>query len=136
MKKILIVVFICPCLAFAQNDTMFDTNGKILSINQNGINKLMGKYKKVLKSKGGIDGWKLQIKFTSKREDITPYQIQFTNSYPEIPAQITFEYPYYKLIVGNFRTKNKALKAKHKINKKFPGAHPISTIIDTEILRK
>jgi hypothetical protein len=94
------------------------------------------KYKKILKNKGGVDGWKLQIKFTSKREDILPYQIQFTNSFPEIPTQIIFDSPYYKLTVGNFRTRNQALKTKHRISKKFPGAHPISTIIDTELLKK
>jgi hypothetical protein len=78
----------------------------------------------------------LQIKFTSKRENITPYQIKFTNFYPEIPVQITFEAPYYKLTAGNFRTKNEALKMKHEISKKFPGAHPISIIIDSDLLKK
>jgi len=46
-------------------------------------------------------------KITSKREHILPYQLKFTNLYPEIPAQIIFESPYYKLTVGNFRSKMK-----------------------------
>ena len=95
---------------------------------------MLHKYKKKLRDKGGVDGWRLQIKFTSKREDILPYQVKFTNLYPEIPAQITFDSPYYKLTVGNFKTKNEALKMKHMISKNFPGAHPISIIIDQALL--
>ena len=136
MKKILIILFLIPLLAFAQSDTTFNSKGSIVSIDEKGITNLLHKYKKKLRDKGGVDGWRLQIKFTSKREDILPYQVKFTNLYPEIPAQITFDSPYYKLTVGNFKTKNEALKMKHMISKNFPGAHPISIIIDQALLER
>ena len=135
MKKSLIICFLIPLLGFPQSDTTFNSEMEIISINQEGINALMGKYKTILKNKDGVDGWRLQIKFTSKREDILPYQVKFTNLYPEIPAKITFDSPYYKLTVGNFRTKNETLKIKHKISKNFPGAHPVSIIIDVDLLK-
>ncbi|MAX05772.1 MAG: hypothetical protein CMD19_04880 [Flavobacteriales bacterium] len=136
MKKILIILFLIPLLAFTQSDTTFNSKGSIISIDEEGITNLLHKYKTILRDKGGVDGWRLQIKFTSKREDILPYQVKFTNLYPEIPAQITFDSPYYKLTVGNFKTKNEALKVKHKISKNFPGAHPISIIIDQALLER
>ena len=61
--------------------------------------------------------------------------MKFTKLYPDIPAQITFDSPYYKLTVGNFRTKNEALKTKHKITKNFPGAHPVQLIIDPDLFK-
>ena len=136
MKKILIILFLIPLLAFTQSDTTFNSKGSIISIDEEGITNLLHKYKTILRDKGGVDGWRLQIKFTSKREDILPYQVKFTNLYPEIPAQITFDSPYYKLTVGNFKTKNEALKMKHMISKNFPGAHPISIIIDQALLER
>jgi len=136
MKKILIILFLIPLLAFTQSDTTFNSKGSIISIDEEGITNLLHKYKTILRDKGGVDGWRLQIKFTSKRENILPYQVKFTNLYPEIPAQITFDSPYYKLTVGNFKTKNEALKVKHKISKNFPGAHPISIIIDQALLER
>ena len=136
MKKILIILFLIPLLAFTQSDTTFNSKGSIISIDEEGITNLLHKYKTILRDKGGVDGWRLQIKFTSKREDILPYQVKFTNLYPGIPAQITFDSPYYKLTVGNFKTKNEALKVKHKISKNFPGAHPISIIIDQALLER
>jgi hypothetical protein len=119
-----------------QNDTLRDVKGKISSINQKGITSLIKKYEKNLKNKQGIEGWRLQIKFTSKREDILPYKLKFINLYPDITAQITFESPYYKLTVGNFRDKNDALRIKQKIRENFPGAHPISAIIDPNLFKK
>ena len=135
MKKLLVIFFLIPLLGFPQSDTTFNSKREIISINQEGINYLMGKYKTILKNKDGVDGWRLQIKFTSKREDILPYQVKFTNLYPEIPAQITFDSPYYKLTVGNFRTKNEALKIKHEISNNFPGAHPVASLINPDLLK-
>jgi hypothetical protein len=135
MKNIIIILFLIPILTFSQSDTTFNSKDQILIINQAGINDLVRKYKTSLTKKKGVDGWRLQIKFTSKREDILPYQKSFTNFYHHIPSQITFDSPYYKLTVGNFRTKNEALKVKYEINKNFPGAYPISIIIDPDLLK-
>jgi len=136
MKNLFIIFFLIPILGFSQSDTTFDHKNEIIMINQSGINDLVNKYKNILKNKGGVEGWRLQIKFTSKREDILPYQRNFTNLYPHITSQITFDSPYYKLTVGNFRTKNEALKVKYEIKKNFPGAYPISIIINPDLLKK
>lgn len=136
MKKIIIILFFIPLLSIAKSDTTFNAENQIISVNQQGVDDLARKYKLILKNKNGIDGWRLQIKFTSKREDILRHQIKFTNLYANIPAQITFNSPYYKLTVGNFRTKNEALKIKKKIARNFPGAHPISIIIDPDLLKR
>ncbi len=134
MKKLLVLLLILPFLSFSQTDTTYNDDSEILSVNQEGIDELVDKYKTILKNTGGIEGWRIQIKFKAKKEEILPYQIKFTNLYPEIPAQITFDSPYYKLTVGNFRTRNEALKIKHQISKNFPGAHPVPIIIDPILL--
>tara|TARA_B110000003_G_scaffold162482_1_gene162475 strand:- start:924 stop:1334 length:411 start_codon:yes stop_codon:yes gene_type:complete len=134
MKKILFLLFILPFIAFSQTDTTYNDDSEVLSVNQEGIDELVDKYKTILKNTGGIEGWRIQIKFKAKKEGILPYQIKFTDLYPEIPAQITFDSPYYKLTVGNFRTRNEALKIKHQISKSFPGAHPVPIIIDPILL--
>jgi len=136
MKKLLTFLFLIPLFVFSQTDTTYNAEGEIISVDQKGIDKLVAKYKTILKNTGGIEGWRIQVKFKVKREDILPYQIRFTNLYPNIPAQITFDSPYYKLTVGNFRTRNEALKIKHKISKKFPGAHPVPCIIDPNLLKE
>ena len=135
MEKIILLFFI-PLLGFTQNDTTFNTEAEVTSIHQDKIHNLVSKYKGMLISKDGIEGWRLQLKFTSKREEILAYQAKFTSLYPEIPVQITFESPYYKLTIGNFKTKNQSLKIKNEISKSFPGAHPISIILDPNLFKK
>ena len=105
-----------------------------ISINQKGIDKLVSKYKQILKKTGGVDGWRIQLIFKGQKEAILPYQIKFTNLYPELPVQIDFISPNYKLTVGNFRTRNEALKIKHQISKNFPGAYPVPIIIEPDLL--
>ena len=123
-----------PIFVFSQSDTTFNTKGEIISINQKGVDKLVSKYKQILKKTGGVEGWRIQLIFKDQKEEILPYQIKFTNLYPEIPVQIAFDSPNYKLTVGNFRTRNEALKIKHQISKKFPGAYPVPIIIDPNLL--
>lgn len=123
-----------PFFVFSQSDTTFNNKGEIISINQKGVDKLVSKYKQILKKTGGIEGWRIQLIFKDQKEEILPYQIKFTNLYPEIPVQIAFDSPNYKLTVGNFRTRNQALKIKHQISKNFPGAYPVPIIIDPDLL--
>ena len=134
MKKILFLTLMFPIFVFSQSDTTFNTKGEIISINQKGVDKLVSKYKQILKKTGGVEGWRIQLIFKDQKEEILPYQIKFTNLYPEIPVQIAFDSPNYKLTVGNFRTRNKALKIKHQISKNFPGAYPVPIIIDPDLL--
>lgn len=123
-----------PIFVFSQSDTTFNTKGEIISINQKGVDKLVSKYKQILKKTGGVEGWRIQLIFKDQKEEILPYQIKFTNLYPDIPVQIAFDSPNYKLTVGNFRTRNEALKIKHQISKNFPGAYPVPIIIDPDLL--
>ena len=132
MRKIFAIYLLIPLLAASQTDSTFNSNGNVLKITEPGINTLTTKYKNILKKKGGGDGWRIQIKFAEKRKDILTYKMKFKNLFPEIPTQIKFESPYYKLTIGNFRTKNAALKMKEKIGGHFPSAHPVPSIINLE----
>ena len=133
MKKIIICLFLIPQISIAQSDTVFNNKKEIIGIHQKKIDDLLNKYKNQLKKTGGVQGWKVNIKFTAKRDEILSYQSKFNNLYPEIPTEIIFDSPYYKLTIGNFRSKNDALKLKDQIRKKFPGAHHISSIINLNL---
>ena len=106
MKKIIIYLFLIPQISIAQSDTIFNNKKEIIGIHQKKIDNLLNKYKN---------------------------QLKFNNLYPEIPTEIIFDSPYYKLTIGNFRSKNDALKLKDQIRKKFPGAHHISSIINLNL---
>ena len=136
MNKIILFLLIIPLLATSQskNDSIFNDNDNLTEVNKIELSKLINKYEKKLLTTNGIIGWRVQIKFTSKREEIHPYQIKFKKLFPEIPVQIIFDSPYYQLTDGNFRTINEALKVKDLISTKFPGAHHIKCVINPTLI--
>lgn len=135
MKKIIFLVLLFPFIALAQTDTTLSENGDITSINEKGIDQLVDKYETILRNKNGIEGWRVQLVFKAKQEEIKQLKIDFMNLYPEIPAFLEYEAPYYRVRVGNCRTKLEAIKIKHQISKNFPGAYPVPEIINFSQLK-
>ena len=119
-----------PFILAAQTDTTLNKNNEITSVNEQAIDALVHKYENILKSKNGVEGWRVQLLFKAKQKEIMQLKIDFINLYPEIPAYLEYDAPYYRVRVGNFRTKLEAIKIKHQISKKFPGAYPVPEIIN------
>ena len=130
MKKLLFLFILLPFLSVAQTDTTLSENGSIASINETGINALVSKYEAILKARNGVNGWRVQLMFKPKKEEIQQLKIAFIKLYPEIPAYLEYEAPYYRIRVGNCRTKLEAIKIKSLISKNFPGAYPVPEIIN------
>ena len=135
MKKIFFLLIIFPLLLTAQTDTTLAKNGNITSVNEKGIDALVHKYETILKAKNGVEGWRVQLIFKAKQEEIKQLKIDFIRLYPEIPAYLEYDAPYYRVRVGNCRTKLEAIKIKHQISKNFPGAYPVPEIINFSQLK-
>ena len=135
MKKLFFLFILLPFLSAAQNDTTLSENGSVLSINEKGINALVRKYENSLKAKNGIDGWRVQLMFKSKKKEIQQLEIAFRKLYPEIPSYLQYDTPYYRVRVGNCRTKLEAIKIQRHISKHFPGAYPVPEIINFSQLK-
>ena len=134
MKKILFIFIALPFILVAQTDTTFNENNEITSVNVQGIDALVHKYENILKAKNGVVGWRVQLFSMAKRKLIIQEKNNFIKNYPEIPIYLTHKPPYYKLRVGNCRTKLEAIKIKNQISKNFPGAHPVPITIDPILL--
>ena len=136
MKKLILFLCVFPLCVQAQSDTTFVNEGTIISINEQGINNLVGKYETILKEKGGVDGWRVQLKFKVKEAEILQLKLKFIKLYPDIPVLLEYDEPYYRIRVGNCRTKLEAIKIKNQISKTFPGAYPVPEIINFSQLEK
>ena len=135
MKKLFFLFILLPILSVAQTDTILSENGSIISINETGIDALVSKYESILKTRNGVDGWRVQIMFKTKKKEIQQLKIAFMKLYPQIPAYLEYEAPYYRLRVGNCRTKLEAIKIQRQISKKFLGTYPVPEIINFSQLK-
>jgi len=135
MKKLFFLFILIPLLSVAQTDTILSENERITSINEKGIGALVSKYENILRAKKGVEGWRVQLKFKTKKKEITQLKIDFIKLYPKIPAYLEYKTPYYRVRVGNCRTKLEAIKIKHQISKNFPEAYPVPEIINFSQLK-
>ena len=136
MKKLILFLSVSPFFVTAQSDTTFSSNSEIISVNEKGIDALVSKYEHILKAKNGVDGWRVQLKFKAKEAEILQLKLKFIRLYPNIPILLEYEEPYYRIRVGNCRTKLEAIKIKNQISKRFPNAYPVPEIINFSQLNK
>ena len=101
---------------------------------ESGIEILISKSMEIKKNKDGILAWRIQLAFKSTKEEINKTRRKFIKLYPSIPSYLTYDPPYYRICVGNFRTKLEALKVKNFIRKNYIEAYPVQKNIEKSLL--
>ena len=124
MKVVVFIIYFFPILIFSQSE-----NNTFEIRNEKGIEHLVNKYENILKNTGGINGWRLQLKFKAKESEIIKIKLKFIKLFPNIPVFLEYQEPYYRIRVGNCRTKLEALKIKYLIKKHFNDTYPVPEII-------
>jgi hypothetical protein len=112
-----------------------------LNINQNpAIDSLISRYilisKKTYKDATyyGMEGFRIQIYGSSNRnarEESNKARAEFMNKFPDIVSYPKFADPgYFKIRVGDFRTRTEAMKLFLIISKEFPNSFIVRDIIN------
>ncbi len=90
------------------------------------LDMLLLRYQKLKNIENSMPGYQVQIYFGSgrnSRESALDSKARFLSDFPGYPAYIIYETPYYKVRVGNFRTKREAADLFSKLKRKFPEAY-------------
>ena len=66
-----------------------------------------------------IDGYRIQLFSGSERTNANALKTKFLKLYPETPAYLIYQQPYFKLRVGDFRTKIDAQQIFYKLQDDF-----------------
>jgi len=72
-----------------------------------------------------IDGYRIQLMMQSGNnalEQADEIKKEFEEVYPQIDTYVTFREPYYRLRVGDFRTRLEAMEFLENIRRKYPQA--------------
>lgn len=84
-------------------------------------------------AKNGVDGWRIQIYRGGHRtagDDSNKVRARFMEDYPDISTYRTFDRPnWFKVKVGDFRTREEAATVFFDIVKKYPEAYLIRDVI-------
>jgi hypothetical protein len=105
-----------------------------ISINQDiRITNLLNEYYIQNATKPGMQGFRIRIYFDLGQQSRTSSQEtmdEFMESYPGIAVYRTFDSPYYKVSVGDFRTRDEALKFLKTIDRNYPKAFIVTEWIN------
>lgn len=126
-KKILTIVclFLSSLALMAQGNVTYDKEEGIATIEK----KHAEAWSKIEK----IEGFRIQltaVSGTNSKNSIRQAEQQFARAYPDIPTHVTFAEPYFRLRVGDFRTRLEATEALERIHTDYPGAFIIKDEID------
>ncbi|MCF8364536.1 MAG: SPOR domain-containing protein [Bacteroidales bacterium] len=142
---LLIVLLFVGHFLFAQNykyqqlermsepsDTLRRAAGKVEIIQDSRIDSIVKMHIAYNKSQEGIIGYRVQIFFDAGNNSLKKAEAEaahYHTLFPTDTAYISFTEPYYKVRVGDFRTKLEAEGYKHKILKDYPNAFVIQDFI-------
>ncbi len=85
------------------------------------------------KEQKGIPGFRIQIFFGSgrpSRDNANEAKAKFLSYFSDKEAYIRYQTPFYKVRVGDFRTKLEALKMFKRVLRKFPNAYIVPDVIN------
>ena len=90
------------------------------------------------KKRDGIEGFRVEIFSSSAlnaKEKAFKEKIDFLKLYPGNNVHVKFIAPVFKVRIGDFRTKNEALKLHKEIEDDYPGAFIVPDVIDFPLLK-
>ncbi len=60
------------------------------------------------RAKPALRGYRIQLLATSRRQEAMKYRQYLLRAYPNLPIYLTYQNPYFKIRIGNFRTRIEA----------------------------
>lgn len=108
--------------------------GKLVIVQDPGIDSLINRYILYNLRMNGMEGFRIQIYNSSNknaREESGKIRAEFISKFPDIISYASFERPgYYKIRVGDFRTRIEAIKYLLIVSRVFPEAYLVPDIIN------
>jgi len=137
LKKyfLILITLLCSCSIFAQQ---FRTNGQVRIYQDERIDSLvsfhrvLNEYSLENEEHNGIEGYRIHLFFESgnnSKARTMNVRDEFLRIYPEVGAYVIYGSPYYRLRVGDFRSKIEAEQFLQQIIRRYPAAYVIKTKI-------
>jgi hypothetical protein len=132
-KTLFVSILLCINYSYAQDyrgiveqlQQDMPGTGKVRVHQSEGITKLLNAYYIQNASKPGMQGFRIRLYFDlgqHSRNASEEVMNQFMENYPGIAVYRSFDSPYYKVSVGDYRTRDEALKFLKTIEKIYPKA--------------
>jgi len=96
------------------------------------FHRVLNEYSLANEEHNGIEGYRIHLFFESgnnSKARTMSVRDEFLKRYPEVGAYVIYGSPYYRLRVGDFRSKVEAERFLQQIIRRYPAAYVIKTKI-------
>ena len=111
-----------------------------LHVNQDPrLDKMLNWHIEKNKKMDGMEGFRVEIFFSAEMDALEQSKnkkVEFLSKYPDYLVHIKYDAPNFKVRVGDFRTKNEALKLKKNIEQDYPMAFIVPDKIKFPLLKQ
>jgi len=111
-----------------------------LNVNQDSrLDKMLNWHITKNEKMDGMEGYRVEIFFSADLdalEQAKNKKVEFLSKYPDYLVHIKYDAPNFKVRVGDFRTKNEALKLKKNIERDYPMAFIVPDKIKFPLLKQ
>lgn len=139
----LMILFSCFSLVNAQRiikaESIFKGEGSyyegsVTLVQDPAIDTLLTRHIIANRKHGGFDGFRIQVyngSTRTARDEANEANSEFISEFPGIKSYMRFDAPnFFKVRVGNYRTRRDAMQDFLMIKKKFPNAYIVPDIIN------
>jgi hypothetical protein len=144
---LIINLFVCPFLyaqaPIPEGNQEQTTKPEILqnlSVNQDErLDKMLNWHIEKNIKMDGMEGFRVEVFFSADYdalEQAKNQKVKFLSKYPDYAVHIKYDAPNFKVRIGDFRTKNEALKLLKEIDRNYPMAFIVPDKIKFPLLKK
>jgi hypothetical protein len=113
------VFYIGNC--YSQDSTLVSNRNYTIKTDDK-ISSLLDKYGEYNRKKEFAEGYRIQIMYTDVRDEVYKNKGAMYKDFPDLPSYVEYEQPYYKLRVGDFKTRLEATYYLQQVTVLYTGA--------------
>ncbi len=126
-----LVLFFTTLFAAAQDTTSLAKNPNLTVYQDSSLTRLTADYKNYNRLKDVTDGFRIQVTYTDIRSEAYNSKGQMYKEFPELKSYVEYDQPYYKLRLGDFKTRLEATYYLQQVIILYPGAFIVKDKIVT-----
>ncbi len=126
-----LVLFFTTLFAAAQDTSAVTKNPNLTVHQDSSLTRLTADYKNYNRLKDVTDGFRIQVTYTDIRSEAYNSKGQMYKEFPELKSYVEYDQPYYKLRLGDFKTRLEATYYLQQVIILYPGAFIVKDKIVT-----
>ena len=123
-KRVALSCVLClvSCVCHSQDSTAVSVNKNYIVKQDEKISELLAKYKDYNHKKEFAEGYRIQIMYTDVRDEVYKSKGAMYKEFPDLASYVEYEQPYYKLRLGDFKSRLEATYFLQQVITLYPGA--------------